>query len=89
MGNGLDHHRVFRLQMRETIRAYVRELAGWNEREAQGALLAAVELIERAKHDPELADNLLAAEPANLDALINGTPTKTPIVPGPAEEEGD
>jgi hypothetical protein len=89
MGNGLDHHQVFRLQTRETIRAYVRELAGWNEREAQGALLAAVELIERAKHDPELADNLLAAEPANLDALINGAPTKKPVESGSSEEDDD
>jgi hypothetical protein len=87
MGNGLDHHQVFRLQTRETIRAYVRELAGWDEKEAQGALLAAIELVERAKHDSELADNLLAAEPKDLDGLINGTPTKTPVKPGPTEED--
>jgi hypothetical protein len=85
MGNSLDHHQVFQLQSRESIRAYIRELAGWDEGVARDALLAALELIERAKHNPELADNLLAAEPADLDALINGAPTKTPFEPGPAE----
>lgn len=85
MGNGLDPHQVFRLQTRESIRTYVRELAGWDERTAQDALLAALELIERAKNDAELADNLLAAEPPDLDALINGAPTRTPVEPGPAE----
>jgi hypothetical protein len=32
------------------------------------------------------ADNLLAAEPANLDALINGAPTKKPVESDPPEE---
>jgi hypothetical protein len=84
MGNGLDHHQVFQLQTRESIRAYVRELAGWDEGVARDAHLAALELIERAKHDAGLADNLLAAEPADLDALINGAPTRTPVEPGPS-----
>lgn len=67
---------VFQLQMRENIRAYVRELAGWNRGEAQNAHLAAVQLIEDAKSDPELATKLLIAEPTDLDQLINGTPVE-------------
>jgi len=85
MDSGLDSHQVFQLQTRESIRAYVRELAGWDGGAAQNALLAALELIERAKRDPELADNLLAVEPADLDALLNGGPTETP--PGPDQAE--
>jgi hypothetical protein len=64
--------------MRETIRAYVRELAGWEAKLARDAHLAAIELIERAKHDPDLANSLLAAEPTDLEELINGSPTETP-----------
>ena len=78
MAGSLDYNQVFQLQTRENIRAYVRELAGWDQRKARDAHLEAIELIERAKEDPELADNLLAAEPADLDELINGSPTKTP-----------
>lgn len=81
MSDGLDYNQAFRLQMRENVRAYVRELAGWDKQEAMDAHLAAIQLIERAKQDPELASNLLAAEPADLDALINGAPTKTPVEP--------
>lgn len=87
MSDGLDYNQVFQLQIRENARAYVRELAGWDKNEAMDAHLAAIQLIERAKHDPELADNLLAAEPADLDALINGAPTKTPVEPGSAEKD--
>jgi hypothetical protein len=74
--DGLDYNQVFKLQLRETIRAYVRRLAGWDQQAVDDDHLAALELIERAKHDPELADNLLAAEPMDLDALINGSPTE-------------
>ena len=81
MSDGLDYNQVFRLQMRENVRAYVRELAGWDKQEARDAHLAAIQLIERAKDDPELAEHLLAAEPASLEALIDGAPVK----PGPAE----
>jgi hypothetical protein len=77
MSDGLNYNQVFQLQMRENVRAYVRELAGWDKQGARDAHLAAIQLIERAEHDPELADHLLAAEPTDLDALINGTPTKT------------
>ena len=65
--------------MRENVRAYVRELAGWDQKKAVDAHLAAVELIERAKDDPELAKNLLAEEPENLDQLIDGAPIGTPV----------
>jgi hypothetical protein len=82
-GDGLNYNQVFQLQLRETIRAYVRELAGWEAQAARDAHIAAIELIERAKHDPKLADNLIAAEPADLEELINGSPTKTPVEPGP------
>jgi hypothetical protein len=82
---GLNYNQVLQLQIRETVRAYVRELAGWDKQVARDAHFAAIQLIERAKHDPELADNLLAAEPADLDALINGSPTKTFVEPGPPE----
>ncbi len=78
MGNALDSSQVLQLQTRESIRAYVRELAGWDGAAAKEALLAALELIDRAKHDPDLAGNLFDAEPPDLDALINGTPTETP-----------
>jgi hypothetical protein len=84
--SGLNYNQVFQLQMRETIRAYVRELAGWDEQVARDAHLAAIHLIERAKDDPELADDLLASEPVDLDALINGSPTKTRIEADPTEE---
>ena len=87
MGDGLDYNQVFQLQMRENARAYVRELAGWDKQAARDAHLAAIELIERAKHDPELADSLLAAEPTDLAALIDGAPTKTSIEPGPTEQQ--
>lgn len=76
MSDGLDYNQVFQLQMRETIRTYVRELAGWEPDVARDANREAIELIERAKDDPKLAENLLEAEPTNLDELINGTPTK-------------
>jgi len=85
MDDGLDYNQVFQLQLRETVRAYVRELAGWEARVARDAHLAAIELIERAKHDPGLADDLLAAEPTDLEELINGSPTKTLLEPGPTE----
>jgi hypothetical protein len=78
-GDGLNYNQVFQLQLRETIRTYVRELAGWDGDVAHGAFLAALELIERAKNDPALAAELLAAEPSDLDALINGTPTKRTV----------
>jgi hypothetical protein len=81
MNAGLDYNQAFQLQLRESTRAYVRKLAGWDEQAARDACLAALELIERAEHDPELADNLLAAEPTDLDELINGSPTKTPVEP--------
>jgi hypothetical protein len=77
MAGGLDHYQVFQLQMRETIRAYVRELAGWDTRRAQDSQLVAIEMIQRAKSDQVLADELLAAEPEDLDQLINGAPTMT------------
>lgn len=83
--DGLDYNQVFQLQMRENVRAYVRELAGWDKQEAMDAHLAAIQLIERAKDDPELADHLLAAEPTDLDALINGSPTGTPVEPDEAD----
>jgi hypothetical protein len=64
---------VFQLQMRETIRTYVRELAGWNRDDAQRCLTEALELIERAKNDSDLAARLLAAEPKDLEDLLNGS----------------
>jgi hypothetical protein len=81
VSDGLDYNQVFRLQLRESTRAYVRELAGWDEQVARDAHLTALELIERGKNDPVLAKNLLAAEPADLDALINGAPTESPVEP--------
>lgn len=81
MGNALNSSQVFQLQTHESVRAYVRELAGWDGAAAKEALLVALELIDRAKHDPELAGNLLAAEPTDLDALIDGTP----VEPGSVE----
>lgn len=89
MSDGLDYNQVFQLQMRENVRAYVRELAGWDRREAQDAHLAAIRLIERAKQDPDLADKLLAAEPADLDSLINGSPTGDPVEPDPGQNEAN
>ncbi len=73
--------------MRESVRVYVRELAGWDRREAEDAHLAAIRLIDRAKQDPELADNLFAADPTDLDGLINGGPTETPVDSSPAESD--
>ncbi len=83
-GDGLHYNQVFQLQLRETVRAYVRELSGWEAQAARDAHFAAITLIEQAKNDPELANNLLAAEPKDLEELINGSPTKTPIEPGPS-----
>ena len=79
MRSGLDHHQVFQLQTRESIRAYVRELAGWDKRTATDALLVALKQIESAKNDPELAADLLAAEPKDLDGLLNGASIETPF----------
>jgi len=81
MGDSLDYNQVFQLQTRETIRAYVRELSGWDKNATRVAHLEAVELIERAKQDPELAEKLLAAEPTELDQLINGNPTMASVQP--------
>jgi hypothetical protein len=54
-------------------------LAGWDQRAAADSLLAALRQIESAKSDPELAADLLAAEPKDLEALINGTSIETPF----------
>ena len=64
---------VYQLHMREIIRTYVRELAGWDTEDAQRQLIKTLELIERAKDDPDLGAKLLAAEPRDLDDLINGS----------------
>jgi hypothetical protein len=70
---GLTASQVFQVQIRETIRSYVRELAGWDKDEVHAALMDALALIERAKHDRDLADALLAAEPKDLDDLLHGS----------------
>jgi hypothetical protein len=73
VGDALDASQVLQLQTREAIRAYVRELDGWDHETAQTALLEAIRLIEGAKSDPALAAKLLTSEPRNLDDLINGS----------------
>jgi len=82
MSDGLGSNQVLQLQIREGVRAYVRELAGWDKQAAEDAYRAALELIERGRHDRELGENLLAAEPTELDGLIDGAPTKTPVEAG-------
>ena len=67
MGDRLNASQVFQLQTIEIIRSYVRELAGWDNEVAHESFMAALELIERAGHDPDLATELLAAEPSDLD----------------------
>lgn len=52
MEDGLDYNQVFQLQARENVRAYVRELAGWDKDEAMDAFLIAVRLIDRASTIP-------------------------------------
>ncbi len=76
MGDGLNANQVLQLHWREIVRSYVRELDGWDEKVAQESFLAAAKLIDRAKDDPDLAAELLAAEPSDLDDLLNGAPTK-------------
>jgi hypothetical protein len=83
MGDRLNASQVFQLQIREIIRSYVRELAGWDKKVAHASFIAALELIERAWHDPNLAAELLAAEPSDLDDLLNGAPTKVQRNPRP------
>jgi hypothetical protein len=68
---GLTANQVFQVQIRETIRSYVCELAGWDKNEVHAALMDALALIERAKHDQDLADALLAAKPKDLDDLLH------------------
>jgi hypothetical protein len=63
------------LVLRESIRCYVRRLAGWDNDKAKAAMREAVALISRAVHDPVLAAELKAAEPHDLDGLLNGTST--------------
>jgi hypothetical protein len=69
----LNASQVFTLQTREAVRTYVRELAGWDKDEARASFRQALEVIERAENDPDMATILLATEPTDLDDLINGS----------------
>jgi len=72
-GTPLNASGIFQLQMREIIRTYVRELAGWDKDDAGRQFMQTLELIDRAKDEPDLGARLLAAEPKDLDDLINGS----------------
>jgi hypothetical protein len=89
MRDRLDASQVFVLQTREIMRAYVRELAGWDQDMAKDDLLAALEQIEHAEQDPKLAAELLAAEPSDLDELISGSDRPQGEQPEAASSPGD
>jgi hypothetical protein len=72
-GVPLNASQVFTLQMREIVRTYVRELAGWAKEDAQREFMESLKLIERAKAGSDLAARLLAAEPKDLNDLITGS----------------